>query len=345
MITVASHESRTILGRLDRGVDLLDGLLEVCRQRQVRTGTVVALGAMQSVEVTHYDVVHKQYRPGRRLVGPLEILSAVGNLSERDGELALHLHITLSREGDNGIEVLGGHVLSGEVFACEFSITALDDVMLRRGMDADTGLFLWKEGFERDDAPTSATPVEAMGRVSSSPSALGQTEQDQPAESTPKRAETESADTSESTPKPKSKSKPKRSASSASKLAASKPVKAKPAEVEPSWADVAAASQQAQPSGGLERPLTAPPLLVREPDEADEPEGDDELDYVEVEPGDYVDHPRFKRCKVARVEGDMEFVQVRLRNGNIVRLSLDIVRLVLVGSEDGHQVFQAIIDS
>ena len=64
-----------------------------------------------------------------------------------------------------------------------------------------------------------------------------------------------------------------------------------------------------------------------------------------LEPGDYVDHPKFKRCRVARVEGDMEYVQVKLRNGNIVRLSLDIVTLVLVGSEDGHQVFEAIIDA
>jgi uncharacterized protein len=338
MITVASHECRTILGRLDRGVDLIDGLLEVCRQRQVRTGTVVALGAMESVEVAHYDVANKRYRAGRNLEGPLEILSAVGNLSERKGELALHLHITLSREGDNGVEVLGGHVVSGEVFACEFSITVFDDVMLRRGKDSDTGLPLWKEGFERDDPPETATPVEAMGRVDSSSS------EGEPA-AVP-HSEPESEPESESEPTPK----PKQSPAAAAKPAKAKPAKvkvskAKPAKEEPSWADVAAASEQAQAGGGLERPLTPPPSLTPEPEEEDEPEGEDELDYVEVEPGDYVDHPRFKRCKVARVEGDMEYVQVRLRNGNIVRLSLDIVTLVLVGSEDGHQVFQAIIDS
>jgi hypothetical protein len=109
---------------------------------------------------------------------------------------------------------------------------------------------------------------------------------------------------------------------------------------------VATASQQALAGSGVE-PVPAdptPPALEPVAEEGEE-EVDDELDYIEVEPGDIVEHPKFKRCKVERVEGDMEFVQVRLRNGNLVRLSLDIVRLVLVGSEGGHQIFKAIIDT
>ena len=327
MITVASHEARTILGRLDTGVDILDGLREVCRLRQVRTGTVVALGALRSAVVTHYDPVTRQYGPGRTLLGPLEILSAVGNFSESGGELSVHLHITVSREGDNGIEVLGGHVVSGDVFACEFSITALDDVMLRRSEDEATGLNLWQEGFEREDAPATGTPMAELGRVDSGSSV---------AEEVDPNPEPE--------PAPTPKAKPKAKAKAKSKGAAAKtPPKSESSEM--SWADVAAASQIAQAKSPLEPAVLPPkPRPPQLDEDDDEEEVDDELDFLEVEPGDIVEHPKFKRCKVARVEGDMEYVQVRLRNGNLVRLSLDIVRLVLVGSEDGHQVFKAIID-
>ncbi len=332
MITVASHEGRTILGRLDKGVDILDGLAEVCRSRQVRTGTVVALGALQSAEVAHYDTVAMQYGPARELTGPLEILSAVGNISESEGELALHLHITLSRERDNGIEVVGGHLVSGEVFACEFTITALDDVMLRRGPDQSTGLNLWKEGFERDDAPDAGTPVAELGRVSSGSSGT-------------EKAKAKPAAKIEAAPKPKAKAKPKTKAKAKAKPAAAPKATPKPAGSEMSWAEVAAASKIAQATSPLEPAVLPPKPKPPEIDDDDEGEEvDDELDFLEVEPGDIVEHPKFKRCKVARVEGDMEYVQVRLRNGNLVRLSLDIVRLVLVGSEDGHQVFKAIID-
>lgn len=330
MITVASHEGRIVLGRLDKGADLLTGLLDVCRQRQVRTGTVVALGALQTAEVAHYDFANKQYRPGRTLLGPLEILSAVGNVSELEGELSLHLHITLSREGDNGIEVLGGHVLSAEVYACEFSITALDDVMLRRGVDKDTGLSLWKEGFEREVSPAAGMPVSEMGRVSSGSSGAQQ--------AAPSAVPNpESVPVPAPVPKAKAKAKPK------SKKKTPPATAGAVNPTEPSWADVAAASQLAQVGNVAEHtPLPPKPPAPESPEEE---EVDDELDYLEVEPGDIVEHPKFKRCKVARVEGDMEFVQVRLRNGNLVRLSLDIVRLVLVGSEGGHQVFKAIIDA
>lgn len=52
--------------------------------------------------------------------------------------------------------------------------------------------------------------------------------------------------------------------------------------------------------------------------------------------GDVLEHPRFARCLVERIEGDQEFVQVRLRNGRLVRLALDVLRLERDGS-DGEQ--------
>ena len=338
MITVASHECRTIIGRLDKGADLVDSLIEVCRQRQVRTATVVALGALQSVELAHFDTANKRYGPVRRLIGPLEILSAVGNVSELDGDLTLHLHSTLSREGDNGIEVLGGHVISGEIFACEFSLTALDDVMLRRGQDRSTGLPIWKHGFERDDAGAVGAPVQAMERVSSGSSGAQQ--------AAPTASEPEPEPEPDPDPDPDPDPKKVRASTAKPpkvKPARVRPAKTQPAKEQPSWADVAVASQEAQATTPLERAsLPLRPVVAVVDDEDDDPV--EEPDYLEVEPGDIVEHPKFKRCKVARVEGDMEYVQVRLTNGNLVRLSLDIVRLVLVGSEGGHQVFKAIID-
>jgi len=303
MITVASHQTRTILGRLEKGADLIQGLLEVCRARKVRCGTVSVLGALETVELTHYDTKNKRYRPSRILAGPFEILSVVGNLSERKGEMALHLHITVSREGDNGIDVLGGHVLSGKVFACEFAITALDDVLLRRGSDRSTGLPLWKEGFEAD-AESAATPDKTSATKAPAPS----------------KSEAASAPDGESPEKT-------------------------------TWDEVAAASAATQPpSAPGESAPSAPPTAAggaAEPEDEEDDQGDEgeeDGDYIDLSPGDIIEHPRFGACKVERIEGDDEFVQVRLRNRNLVRLSLDIVTLSLVGHEDGHQVFKAVID-
>jgi hypothetical protein len=71
---------------------------------------------------------------------------------------------------------------------------------------------------------------------------------------------------------------------------------------------------------------------------APEPSSEDDED-IQLAAGDVIVHPKFRRCVVQRVEGNNEFVQVRLRNGRVVRLSLDVLRLTPQGTENGQRVF------
>jgi hypothetical protein len=63
---------------------------------------------------------------------------------------------------------------------------------------------------------------------------------------------------------------------------------------------------------------------------------------VQVKPGDLIDHPKFGRVQVERVEGDNEFVSARLRNQRLIRLSLDVLTLIPAGTENGHNLFRAV---
>ncbi len=339
MITVASYQGRTIVGRLERGADIIEGLRAVCGTREVRCGTVSAVGALESVELIHYDPKRKRYRPPRLLKGPLEILSLQGNLSENEGDLHAHLHVTLSREGDNGIEVMGGHLAAGKVFACEFCITALDDVLLRRGEDRFTGLRLWQTGFEADPPQAAGSaepgiPASGVGAVEAA-----EKEPDRPVEGDPERVPRDEA---------------REEAEDDAEDDAAEPHLPRPgATGTTSWADVAKASERAQEPDPIAAWAGAA-ARGAEPGEAgaaaaappqDEQEEEEELeDYVELEAGDIIEHPKFGRCVVERLEGAEEYVHVRLRNRNVVRLSLDIVTLELIGAEAGQQVFRARIE-
>jgi hypothetical protein len=88
---------------------------------------------------------------------------------------------------------------------------------------------------------------------------------------------------------------------------------------------VAAASQGAPPA--------------RPPSEANDSHDED----VSLNAGDVIMHPRFQRCVVHRVEGNGEFVQVMLRNGRVVRLSLEVLRLTPQGIENGQRIFTATV--
>jgi len=65
---------------------------------------------------------------------------------------------------------------------------------------------------------------------------------------------------------------------------------------------------------------------------------------IVVHAGDVLTHPKFGRTTIMRLEGDQEFVHVRLSNGRVVRLSLDVITLQPRGTEDGQRVFEARID-
>ena len=276
MLVTESRGGRRLVGRLDRGVDLFPALLDLCARRKVRTGELRALGSLELVEVAEYDQARKSWKPSRTFAGGLEVLSLTGNVSERDGQLALHAHASLMRDRDNGVEVLGGHLVSARVFALEFVLEAFDDILLRRAPDPSTGLVLWHEALALDH-PTPAPPVNVPV----------------PAPAPENPAGPPSASPFEPTP-------------------------------QTSWHDVAAASAR--------KAAVSPPA-----DDSDE-----EDDTMQV--GDIVMHPTFGRCQVQRVEGNYEYVHLRLRNGRLVRVSLDIIKVSRAGTEDGHRVFRARVE-
>jgi uncharacterized protein len=284
MIAIESRAGRRIVGRLDRGASLFEALLGVCRERRVRTAEVRALGSVESVEVAEYDQAARVWKPGRTFAGGLEVVHLTGNVSERDGQLALHAHASLMRERDNGVELVGGHLLAARVFALEFVIDAFDDVILRRSLDPTTGLTLWSEALSLSPEAAPPPPAGPTRAAASPPQTEGPPPQAAPFEASAR-------------------------ATPAAAAAA------------PTWAQVAQVSAQ--------RP---------------EAEAEDHDQDIGLEPGDILIHPTFGRCEVQRIEGGDEYAHIRLKNGRLVRLSLDILKLARQGTENSRRVFRARID-
>jgi hypothetical protein len=270
-IVAESRLGRRLIGRLERGVDVLEGIAEICRLHHVHTAELRGIGALEQVVLGEYDQRARGPRPPRRFDAAFEVLSLCGNVSEQSGKLHVQARVTLSRERDNGIELLGGALISGRVFALELVIEVFDDVVLRRLPDAQTGLHLWREaqGAESnggEPAKIAHVPFEAPARTK--------------------------------------------------------------------WEDVIAASED-QNGSVANRPASASPAPAAPPPPA--------LSATEIRAvaGDLLDHPKFGRCQIERIEGDYEFVSARMRNQRLIRLSLDVITLVPAGQEDGRQLFRA----
>ncbi len=141
MLSVMTKPGRCLMGRLDKGADLLKALEDFCQQQNITLGEVRALGAVTRARVGYYDQAARVYTY-LEFAQPLEILALVGNISVKDGKPMVHAHVTL---GDAQGRALGGHLAEGtEVFACEFAIYEYTtDRELARQPDEATGLWLW----------------------------------------------------------------------------------------------------------------------------------------------------------------------------------------------------------
>lgn len=132
---------KTFLARLKHGDDLITAIRDVFKSNEIKMGVFMAIGAVKNARIAFYDQQRHLYIE-KDIDEPAEILSCVGNISEKEGETFAHAHITLGMADGSS---KGGHLLEGTtIFACELYGAALEGEQLTRHFDDVTGLMLWK---------------------------------------------------------------------------------------------------------------------------------------------------------------------------------------------------------
>ena len=127
--------------RLDRGEELLAALTSFCRAENVKLGSVQGIGASDHAVIGLYDVGERVYHKST-FDEPMEITSLLGNISTKDGETYLHLHINLGRADSS---VVGGHLNECRISATgELFVRTLDGQVERRLDETETGLNLYR---------------------------------------------------------------------------------------------------------------------------------------------------------------------------------------------------------
>ncbi|GAW91501.1 PPC domain-containing DNA-binding protein [Calderihabitans maritimus] len=133
--------TRTYLGRMDHGSDLLKSLEEFIMREDIRCGKVQVIGAVSRGAFGFYSQKNKEYRICQ-LDKEMEIATCIGNISLKDGKPFVHAHILFSDEEGR---TYGGHLTEGTiVFAAEFIVEEVEDTAPNRVFDSVTGLFLWE---------------------------------------------------------------------------------------------------------------------------------------------------------------------------------------------------------
>ena len=120
-------------------VELMEGLKAFCDYIGIKCGQVSGIGAVCEATFRMYDPATKQY-VDKTFSEQMEITNLTGNISRKDGNVYLHLHITASRRD---YTCVGGHMLTARVNgACELVVERFSCEAGRR-FDEETGLNLY----------------------------------------------------------------------------------------------------------------------------------------------------------------------------------------------------------
>ncbi len=142
---------RVVTGRIPRGIDLITGIKEICKEFDIKHGYIpMCIGSLITARII-YAVPDENapidfvYCSPVDIPGPLELLYMQGLIGLDDsGEQSLHLHILLS---DKDMRVLGGHVIEGGnivAATAEIVIHELEEAEFIRQFDEQTGFKLFK---------------------------------------------------------------------------------------------------------------------------------------------------------------------------------------------------------
>jgi len=133
-------EEGKIIVRLDRGEEVVSSLLKIIKDENLQGGFVSGIGAADLIEVGLYEVEKQQYK-SKRFEGDFEIISCLGNVSRKDGEPYLHLHMSF---GDKDFNVYGGHLSYCRISGTFECVIGLTKSAIERMKDSKTGLNIFK---------------------------------------------------------------------------------------------------------------------------------------------------------------------------------------------------------
>ena len=125
---------------IDNHEEIMAALADFCKKQKIKAGEITGLGAISEATFRFLDPATKQY-VDKVFEEQMEITNLTGNISNKDGEVYLHVHLTCSRRD---YTCVGGHLLKARINgACELLVTDFGLTSLGRRADPETGLNLY----------------------------------------------------------------------------------------------------------------------------------------------------------------------------------------------------------
>ena len=129
--------------RMDRGDEIMGGLLEVCRKEGIGSAVFSGIAGCSEAEIQTFVPEIGDFE-SETVTGMLELISYNGNIVSDESGLHLHAHGLLTYVKDGEHCLAGGHMGALTVlYTAEIELRPVTGGVIRRKRDPETGTGFW----------------------------------------------------------------------------------------------------------------------------------------------------------------------------------------------------------
>ena len=130
--------------RLDRGDEIIDNILSICKKENVRAAVFSGIGGCSEVELQMFIPERGEFET-QDIKGTLELVSLNGNVvTDSEGEYYHHTHALISYIEDGKHLLAAGHMKSLTIlYTAEIELRPVIGGRIGRKYDPETGTGFW----------------------------------------------------------------------------------------------------------------------------------------------------------------------------------------------------------
>lgn len=134
----------TVYIRMDRGDEIIGGILDICQKEQILSATFSGIGGCGEAQIQTYLPETNTFEM-QTIRGMLELVSLTGNvITDEQGELYHHTHALFSFKDGEQHCVAAGHIKSITVsYTAEIELRPVVGGIINRKFDQETGTGFW----------------------------------------------------------------------------------------------------------------------------------------------------------------------------------------------------------
>lgn len=131
--------------RMDRGDEIIGGILDVCKCEGIRSAVYSGIGGCSEAEIQTF-IPEKGAFETNCVQGMLELVSLNGNvITDDEGNYYHHSHTMITYKDGEAHCVAGGHTKSLTVsYTAEIELRPVLEGLITRKFDPETGTGFWK---------------------------------------------------------------------------------------------------------------------------------------------------------------------------------------------------------